>query len=133
MQKELVGPTVLLLLFAGPVSAQGLQEYDGAQLFERFCASCHGVTGRGDGPVASAVPALVPDVTRLSERQGGKFPEDDVRRIIDGRAVVIYHGTRYMPVWGYEFWVEEGADVEAQERANLIINKLVGYIRAIQR
>ena len=133
MQKELVSLTVLLLFAAGPATAQGLQDYDGAQLFERFCASCHGVAGRGDGPVASAVPALVPDVTRLAERQGGNFPEDDVRRIIDGRAVVIYHGTRYMPVWGYEFWVEEGADIEAQKRANKIINKLVGYIRAIQR
>lgn len=133
MQKELVSLTALLLLSASAATGQGLQDYDGEQLFERFCASCHGLTGQGDGPVASAVPALVPDVTRLAERQGGKFPEDDVRKIIDGRAVVVYHGTRYMPVWGYEFWVEEGADIQAQKRANKIINKLVGYIRAIQR
>lgn len=133
MQKELVGLTALLLLIVGPATGQGLQDYDGAQLFKRFCASCHGVTGQGDGPVANAIPALVPDVTRLSERKGGTFPEQDVRRVIDGRAVVVYHGTRYMPVWGYEFWVEEGADVEAQDRANKIINKLVAYIRAIQR
>ena len=27
----------------------------GAQLFVRYCASCHGVTGVGDGPVARAL------------------------------------------------------------------------------
>ena len=90
-------------------------------------------SGTGDGPVASGLPIMVPDLTRLAERKGDKFPEDVLRKIIDGREAVIVHGTRYMPVWGYEFWVEEGADAAAKERVDIIVDNLVEYIRSIQR
>jgi hypothetical protein len=56
-----------------------------------------------------------------------------LRKIIDGREVVIVHGTRYMPVWGYEFWVEEGGDEAARERVQIIVDNLVEYLRSIQR
>jgi hypothetical protein len=42
------------------------------------------------------------------------------------------HGTRQMPVWGYEFWVEEGGDVTAQRAVREAINKLVEYLRSVQ-
>ena len=48
------------------------------------------------------------------------------------RSVVIAHGTRYMPVWGYEFWVEEGADVVAEEEARIMIDRLVNFLQSIQ-
>ena len=124
---------LLATLASMHVRAESLQDYTGGELFGRFCASCHGTGGQGDGPVANALPALVPDLSRIAEQRGGKFPEDDIRKIIDGRAVVVYHGTRYMPVWGYEFWVEEGADIEASREANALIDKLVAYVREIQR
>jgi hypothetical protein len=38
-----------------------------------------------------------------------------------------------MPVWGYEFWVEQGADKEAEADVRLIVDNLLGYIRGIQR
>jgi len=38
-----------------------------------------------------------------------------------------------MPVWGYEFWVEEGADKEAEKRVEIIIANLIDYITAIQQ
>jgi hypothetical protein len=57
-----------------------------------------------------------------------------IRESIDGRGVVITaHGTRFMPVWGYEFWIEEGADILAEERARETIDRLVEYLRSIQR
>jgi hypothetical protein len=37
-----------------------------------------------------------------------------------------------MPVWAYEFWVQEGADVNAQREARIAIDKLVDYIRSLQ-
>ena len=79
------------------------------------------------------LPITVPDLTRLEERKGDKFPEDVLRKIIDGREIVIVHGTRFMPVWGYEFWVEEGADDAAQERVAIIVDNLIEYLRSIQR
>jgi hypothetical protein len=75
----------------------------------------------------------VPDLTRLEQRDADGYDEDVLQRIIDGREAVIFHGTRYMPVWGYEFWVEEGADAEAEERVDTIVRNLVDYIRSIQR
>ncbi len=124
------------LLMAGlsfSAGAADFSSWSGEQLFQRFCASCHGKTGEGDGPVASAVSVMVPDLTRLAKRHGGKFDEQKIRDIIDGRSVVVAHGTRYMPVWGYEFWVEEGADATAEAEVQTIIDKLIAYLHSIQR
>ena len=123
---------LVALLLAVDSWAQVIDEYSGLETYQRFCASCHGPTGTGDGPVAPAIPIPVPNLTRLEVRDGDDFDEELLRKIIDGRQPVIFHGTRYMPVWGYEFWVEEGADDEAQERVDIIVRNLVDYIRSIQ-
>ena len=110
-----------------------LGDYSGEELFGRFCASCHGEHARGDGPVARSLNTAVPDLTRIRARYG-EFPAMLVRDTIDGRGVdVRAHGTRAMPVWGYEFWVDEGGDVVAQKAVREAINKLVDYLRSVQR
>lgn len=112
--------------------AVSLADYSGEEIFGRFCASCHGDMANGDGPVARSLGVMVPDLTRISQRYGG-FPTQLVRDTIDGRgARVDAHGTRTMPVWGYEFWVEEGGDVTAQQEMRKTIAKLVDYLRSIQ-
>lgn len=115
------------------VTAQVIDEYSGEETYMRYCAACHGESGQGDGPVARGLPIATPDLTRLQERKGDGFPEEVLRKIIDGREIVVVHGTRYMPVWGYEFWVEEGADEAAQERVVVIVDNLIEYLRSIQR
>lgn len=112
--------------------AVSLADYSGEEIFGRFCASCHGDMALGDGPVARSLGVMVPDLTRISQRYGG-FPTQLVRDTIDGRgARVDAHGSRTMPVWGYEFWVEEGGDVTAQQEMRKTIAKLVDYLRSIQ-
>ena len=109
-----------------------LADYSGEELFDRFCASCHGAEGRGDGPVSRSLNVAVPDLTQISVRYG-EFPAMLIRDVIDGRGVDMRaHGTRAMPVWGYEFWVEEGADVTAQRAVRDAINKLVEHLRSVQ-
>ena len=125
--------SVWLCCAALTASAAGFSDYSGRELFMRFCASCHGAGGQGDGPVADAVAAQVPDLTRLAEREGGQINERQLREIIDGRSVVVAHGTRFMPVWGYEFWVEEGADSEAEREVRVIVDRLIGFLRTIQQ
>ncbi len=120
-------------VFSLPVYAQAFDEYSGQETYMRFCAACHGESGQGDGPVAEGLPIAVPDLTGLRKRRGNNFPEDVLRKIIDGQETVVVHGTRYMPVWGYEFWVEEGADDAAQERVDIIVDNLVEYLRSIQQ
>ena len=125
--------SLLLTFCTATASAQpfGLDDLSGGELFARFCASCHGESGRGNGPVSRALNTVVPDLTQLSERDG-EFAADDIREIIDGRFLVVAHGTRYMPVWGYELWVEEGADVTAEGEARVLIDRIVEYLRTIQ-
>jgi mono/diheme cytochrome c family protein len=109
-----------------------LADYSGAELFQRFCASCHGDAGRGDGPVARSLAVVVPDLTLISRRYG-EFPAARIAETIDGRGLVITaHGTPSMPVWGYEFWLEEGADIVAEREMRGIIARLVQYIASIQ-
>ena len=123
---------LLVSLSAAAFDAVTLADYSGEELFGRFCASCHGELGHGDGPVARGLAVSVPDLTRITQRYGG-FPTTLIRDTIDGRgARVDAHGTRTMPVWGYEFWVEEGGDVAAQDEMRKIIAKLVDYVRSIQ-
>lgn len=75
----------------------GKGEYDAA------CASCHGLSGKGSGPVASQLKPTVPDLTVLARNNKGVFPFDRVYQVIDGRIEVKTHGPRDMPVWGLAF------------------------------
>lgn len=81
---------------AGTVSDPASAD-EGARLYATLCASCHGVSGHGDGPAAGA---LVPPPTDLTKSTLG-VPE--LMRVIDGRRTVRAHGTDTMPVWGHVF------------------------------
>jgi mono/diheme cytochrome c family protein len=107
-------------------------EYSGVRLYQVFCASCHGLTGHGDGPVVPLLKGGVPDLTRLSQRNGGKFPAEHVRQIIDGRAAQAAHGAREMPVWGFEFYGNVYDDALARRQAEQTIQRLVDYLQTIQ-
>jgi mono/diheme cytochrome c family protein len=125
--------TLVLAATAFAFDAVTLEDYSGEELYVRFCASCHGSQAMGDGPVSRSLNVAVPDLTRIASRYGG-FPAGRVRDIIDGRGIDTQsHGTREMPVWGYEFWVQEGADANAQKAVRDAINKLVEHLRSIQR
>jgi mono/diheme cytochrome c family protein len=128
---------VLILLLVATVAAraQDFSNYSGKQLYSRFCAACHGDQGLGDGPVADSFRIMVPDLTRISRRQGGKFPEDAIRRIIDGRKTLPPHGTREMPVWGLEFQTQNAAIPEQDPRktTDQMVARLTEYLRSIQK
>jgi mono/diheme cytochrome c family protein len=111
--------------------APPLTQASGAELFAKLCVSCHGSAGRGDGPVAPALKRPVPDLTRISARHGG-FPEERAYEMVDGRAMIPAHGTREMPVWGYELEASVPQDVPGRASAQGMIGRLVDYLRSIQ-
>ena len=123
---------VLAALAAPAAGAADYSAHTGAELYHRFCASCHGKTAEGDGPVARSFAAQVPDLTRIALRHGGKFPDNWVYRVIDGREALVSHGPRDMPVWGVELWREQGADVTAGEKTREAIVRLVEYLKSLQ-
>ena len=133
MPGSIAAATALAMLLISRCPAEEISGYSGAQLYQRFCASCHGVSGHGDGPVASSINSMVPDLTQISRRHGGLFPAEQLQRIIDGRAVQPPHGTREMPVWGYEFRRAGVSDAPGPQSADDLVGRLVDYLRSIQR
>lgn len=105
----------------------------GGEMFQQYCAACHGTSGEGDGPVASALKKLPADLTTIAARRDGKFPESDIARWIDGRFDVVAHGSREMPVWGRKFadHIAEGVDTDEVVRGRVLT--IVEYLKTIQK
>ncbi len=131
MTRVLWMTSMLLLGLSLEVRSEELSGYSGAQLYHRFCASCHGADAHGDGPVAESLHVMVPDLTLIARRHGGTFPAEQLRKIIDGRMVLPPHGQRDMPVWGFEF--RAAAPAGQDDRINdELIDRLVEYLRTLQ-
>lgn len=112
---------------------RNVSQMPGLEMYQTFCASCHGVGGKGDGPVAPLVKIGVPDLTRIAQRDGGEFPTEDVKRTIDGRFDRPAHGPRDMPVWGWQFYNSTTMnDANERARVDALIGGLVDYLRSIQ-
>jgi mono/diheme cytochrome c family protein len=73
---------------------------DGKQMFANYCAPCHGVDGRGNGPVATALKVPPTDLTLLSKNNHGKFPDAHISTVLNQGSSLAAHGTAEMPVWG---------------------------------
>lgn len=111
------------------MSADEARMIDGQDTYMSLCATCHGTLGKGNGPVANALSAPMPDLTRLAKDNGGKFPSGDVLSLISGDdGSVTAHGPAEMPVWGPTFRKAQGDAL-----ASLRIHNLVEYIESIQK
>ncbi len=125
------------LLAVGFFNAASAQEMGyGEAEFRDSCAVCHGVEGKGDGPLSDELQTPPTDLTRLAEKNGGEFPYYLVFAVIDGRSIVRVHGERDMPVWGRQFIDDDvkvygpnGGEIVTTER----IHELAGYVQSLQR
>ena len=123
----------LVTLCAVPTAhATELVAKSGPELYQQFCASCHGSGGRGDGPVAGKLGVEVPDLTRLAIRQGGFFDRDRVERIIDGREILAAHARRTMPIWGEAFSKSHLGDPNAERAARTLVTRIADYLWQLQ-
>ncbi|MGB3277852.1 MAG: cytochrome c [Pseudorhodobacter sp.] len=94
-----------LLFVSG--SAVFAQEDLGAASYRQYCATCHGASGVGDGPLTEMMTTKVADLTQLSAQNDGEFPMLRVLHVIDGRTGLRGHGGP-MPVYGALFESEAG-------------------------
>lgn len=76
--------------------------------YDSNCAVCHGKLGAGDGPYATSLKSIVPNLTTLAMNNHGVFPFQRVYDTIDGRNMVKAHGERDMPIWGRRFIPSKG-------------------------
>lgn len=128
--KNFLGLSTFMLIAV--CAADEAPDMSGAELYREFCASCHGASGHGDGPVAPSLKQKVPNLTLLAKRRGGVFPTEEIHRIVDGRSMPRAHGSAEMPVWGWEFYGYEGEDATRRRRVAELIDQLVEYVHSIQ-
>ena len=103
----------------------------GRELFTRYCASCHGPEGTGNGPVAATLKRRPADLTRIALRRGTFAPEL-VARSIDGRSRVEEHGPSEMPIWGRRFDSRNEGLYEETRLTPGTIALIVDYLQSSQ-
>ena len=101
----------------------------GKQMYGNYCAPCHGVNGRGDGPVGAALKSRPTDLTLLSKNNRGKFPSTHVNAVLKFGAEIQAHGTSEMPVWGPVLGKMDQANPQPRQ---LRISNLSRYLETIQ-
>jgi len=129
--KRVFATIATLLLSPAIALAQDAQA--GAALYDQHCAVCHGLEGRGKGPLAAALILQPPSLRDLSERHDG-FPTRRVVMRIDGSDPLVSHGSP-MPVYG-EFFAGDDTILKTESGQPILTSRgivdLVAYLRGIQ-
>lgn len=118
-----------LLMFALGLPLAPAWAMSGAERYAQDCAGCHGEDARGNGPDSQGL-AIPPSNLRQLTARDGTFPEDYVRRVIDGRDLPSAHGTVAMPVWGSEY--KRALPGQGERLVQEKLDALVGYLLSIQ-
>ena len=130
----------LSLLIAATAAAQGPKvikqtnakssaPWTGDSLYKEFCAVCHGIDAKGNGPAASALKVPPTDLTQFSRSNGSKYNDLKMRGIITNTDAVGAHGNSEMPVWGDIF-----KSISANENfGQMRVDALVKYLQTIQK
>ena len=114
----------------GPASPTPvIESMYGPDLYRRYCATCHGRDGKGDGPAGRALKVPPSDLTTLARREKGVFPASAVETVIRGGTTLAAHGSVEMPVWGPIFYALDPMDSHVRAR----IAALVAHIATIQQ
>jgi mono/diheme cytochrome c family protein len=135
MVKRMLVAVAMLAVSVGAAQAQTVKKEpikptsaaDAKQMFDSYCAVCHGKDGKGGGPAAKALTKAPADLTKLTARSGGTFPAVHVQRFIEGLDEVAAHGSRDMPMWGELFRSLN------RDTAQIRVAALTDYIKAMQQ
>jgi mono/diheme cytochrome c family protein len=111
------------------VSSHQTTPVSGAQMYSSYCASCHGLNLKGNGPSAAALKTQPADLTLLSRNNDGKFPAAHVKSVLMFGSRIPAHGAADMPVWGPVLGKMDQAN--AQETQLRICN-LSRYLESLQ-
>src|ERR1051326_8559111 len=129
-------PVGLGLLFAQSsttlkaIPAKTTPAHSGQEMYDNYCAVCHGKQGKGDGPAAAALKKAPADLTTITSRNKGKFPDLTISQFISGERMVPSHGSFELPVWGDIFRSFDGG---AEGMYRLRIDHLTNYVTSLQK
>lgn len=106
---------------------------DGHRMYASYCAPCHGLDGRGNGPVAASLRQPPSDLTVLTKNNNGKFPALRVASAMRfGAGAPAAHGSPEMPVWGPVFVQMNHGVLSPREEEDMRVANLTRYLEAIQ-
>lgn len=105
------------------------QPYSGSGDYQVYCSACHGADARGEGAIAKSLKKHPADLTQLSKRNDGVYPEEKVFKTIDGRGPGSAHDSD-MPAWGDVF--AKSSESAGADNAAARINVLVKYLQTLQ-
>ena len=111
-----------------PLDRDHLALQTGSELYQGFCAVCHGPAARGDGPASPALDPAPVDLTRLAIDNHGEFPTMAVMHSISGRFKSSGYHTE-MPAWEAVFVAATSDPVGSRLR----VRNLTLYLQTIQQ
>jgi mono/diheme cytochrome c family protein len=93
-------------LAVAPIAANAAGDAaKGKVLFETNCASCHGTSGKGDGPVGAALQPPPRNFTvadfKFDANKDGKPGEDEDLLLVITNGAAAYGGSPLMAPWGH--------------------------------
>jgi len=104
MSKCAITFAIIITAIVALSDAASPQDSDAGKFeFQVGCAACHGIDGKGKGPVSPLLRVPPADLTILAKKNNGVFPLSTVYDVIDGRTLVMVHGTHEMPIWGNRY------------------------------
>ena len=125
------------LLAASAGFPQSRQIELGKEIYDDKCAVCHGLDGRGDGPVGELFAQRPRNLLTLARDNGGAFPFSEVFTSVDGRREIRGHGDTQMPVWGRYFMIDSIEDPTINEKDAWYVTQgrvlaLTFYLESVQ-
>ena len=120
------------LLITSYTFAQDSDDVIGKKYFVTYCASCHGSSGKGDGPIVNFLKRKPVDLTQLTRNNNNSFPFDRIWGVFDGTYVFAEHGSSEMPIWGYKFIRETQEENEPNTVAKAKALDIILYLQVIQ-
>jgi mono/diheme cytochrome c family protein len=102
---------------------------NGKVMYANYCAMCHGLDGRGNGPVAIKLIRPPSDLTLQSRNNHGRYPQVHIAGVLEYGARTPAHEPALMPVWGPILGKMDQAN---PEETLLRINNLSRYLQTLQ-
>jgi len=118
-----------------PAQAQEADPQAGRDFFQTYCWQCHGKSGAGTGPMAEMLAIAPPDLTTLSDRNGGTFPTERTLMQIDGRSPLLAHGGD-MPIFGAFLEADQNVPLKVESGQPVLVSpelaNLISYLQSLQ-